>query len=119
MLSPFAAKLDGTKSGTEVMDMAVTTSGEHFLSPDNRPFSARYFRPRLRIFVEYVDGPFSHLENRWTFADTQDGSDVGFAINYEFRSRTLGLLMGAMFDSAFRKFAEAFERRADEIYGVG
>jgi coenzyme Q-binding protein COQ10 len=74
-------------------------------------------RARLRIFVEYIDGPFSHLENRWTFADTEGGSDVGFAINYEFRSRTLGLLMGAMFDSAFRKFAEAFERRADEIYG--
>jgi coenzyme Q-binding protein COQ10 len=74
-------------------------------------------RPRLRIMVEYVDGPFSHLENRWTFSDTESGSDVGFSINYEFRSRTLGLLMGAMFDSAFRKFAEAFERRADGIYG--
>ena len=38
--------------------------------------------------------------------------------NLEFRNRMLGLLMGAMFDSAFRKFAEAFERRADEIYGM-
>jgi coenzyme Q-binding protein COQ10 len=75
-------------------------------------------RPRLRILVEYVDGPFSYLENRWTFHETDGGCDVGFAINYEFRSRTLGLLMGAMFDTAFRKFAEAFERRADEVYGV-
>jgi coenzyme Q-binding protein COQ10 len=76
-------------------------------------------RPRLRILVEYVDGPFSHLENRWTFRDIEGGgSDVGFAITYDFRSRTLGLLMGAMFDSAFRKFSEAFERRADEIYDV-
>ena len=33
--------------------------------------------------------------------------------------RVLGLLMGAMFDTAFRKFAEAFERRADEVYGRG
>ena len=75
-------------------------------------------RPRLRIFVEYIDGPFSHLENRWTFVDADVVSDVGFSINYEFRNRMLGLLMGAMFDSAFRKFAEAFERRADEIYGM-
>ena len=74
-------------------------------------------RPRLRIFVEYIDGPFSHLENRWTFVDADAVSDVGFSINYEFRNRMLGLLMGAMFDSAFRKFAEAFERRADQIYG--
>ena len=80
-------------------------------------------RPRLKILVEYVDGPFSHLENRWTFrADGEPaagtGSHVDFYINYEFRSRTLGLLMGAMFDRAFRRFAEAFEERADRIYGV-
>lgn len=76
-------------------------------------------RPRLKILVEYVDGPFSHLENRWTFRDAGDGtSHVDFAISYEFRSRTLGLLMGAMFDTAFRKFAEAFEARADQVYGT-
>ena len=74
-------------------------------------------RPRLKILVEYVDGPFRHLENRWSFTTVDDGCDVGFYINYEFRSRTLGLLMGAMFERAFRKFSEAFERRADEVYG--
>ena len=74
--------------------------------------------PRLRILVEYINGPFSHLENKWTFSVRGDGEcEIGFSINYEFRSRTLGLLMGAMFDSAFRRFAEAFEARADEIYG--
>jgi coenzyme Q-binding protein COQ10 len=76
-------------------------------------------QPRLRILVEYIDGPFSHLENKWTFTDREGGGcEVGFSISYEFASRTLGLLMGAMFDTAFRKFAEAFEKRADEIYGA-
>lgn len=75
-------------------------------------------RPRLSIVVEYLDGPFSRLENRWTFRPLDDGgSEVEFFISYEFRSRTLGLLMGAMFDAAFRRFAEAFEARADEVYG--
>ena len=27
------------------------------------------------------------------------------------------MLMGAMFDTAFRKFAVAFEQRADAVYG--
>jgi coenzyme Q-binding protein COQ10 len=27
------------------------------------------------------------------------------------------MVMGTMFDRAFRMFAEAFERRADDIYG--
>ena len=74
-------------------------------------------RPRLKILVEYVDGPFSHLENRWTFRSDDPGSHVDFFIDYEFRSRTLGLLMGAMFDHAFRRFADAFEQRANQIYG--
>ncbi len=75
-------------------------------------------RPRLSIVVEYLDGPFSRLENRWTFKLLEErASEVDFYISYDFRSRTLGLLMGAMFDAAFRRFAEAFEVRADEIYG--
>jgi coenzyme Q-binding protein COQ10 len=75
-------------------------------------------RPNLQILVEYLEGPFSHLENRWTFrAAGENACEVEFFIEYEFRSRTLGLLMGAMFDAAFRRFAAAFERRADEVYG--
>jgi coenzyme Q-binding protein COQ10 len=72
----------------------------------------------LKILVEYVDGPFRYLENRWSFKPDPRGCEVGFFISYEFASRMLGLLMGAMFDKAFRKFAEAFEKRAELIYKV-
>jgi coenzyme Q-binding protein COQ10 len=71
----------------------------------------------LKILVEYVDGPFRYLENRWSFRPHDKGCEIGFFISYEFASRMLGLLMGAMFDKAFHKFAEAFEKRADAIYG--
>jgi coenzyme Q-binding protein COQ10 len=76
-------------------------------------------RPNLKVRVEYIDGPFSRLENVWTFTDDveAEGSHVGFFIDYEFKSRTLGALMGSMFDAAFRKFSAAFERRADVVYG--
>jgi coenzyme Q-binding protein COQ10 len=74
-------------------------------------------RPNLQIGVEYLDGPFSRLENRWTFRPTGEGScEVEFFISYEFRSRVLALLMGSMFDLAFRRFAAAFEQRADLVY---
>jgi coenzyme Q-binding protein COQ10 len=74
-------------------------------------------RPNLQILVEYLDGPFSRLENRWTFHSTGDHTcEVEFFISYEFKSRTLGMLMGSMFDVAFRRFATAFERRADLVY---
>jgi coenzyme Q-binding protein COQ10 len=77
-------------------------------------------RPSLQILVEYIEGPFSRLENRWSFHPTGARTcQVDFFISYEFKSRTLGLLMGAMFDLAFRRFAAAFEKRADEVYGRG
>ena len=77
-------------------------------------------RPQERtILVEYLDGPFKHLENRWTFEDAgEDACTVGFYISYEFRSKTLGSLMGVMFEKAFRKFSSAFEARADQVYGT-
>lgn len=73
----------------------------------------------LRIVAEYIDGPFRHLENRWAFKDGENGGcTVDFFITYEFKSRTLGLLMGTMFDRAFRKFTDAFEARANRVYGA-
>ena len=75
-------------------------------------------RPKLQILIEYLDGPFSRLQNRWTFHPTGEQTcEVEFFIEYEFRSRTLAMLMGAMFDTAFHKFSAAFEKRADEVYG--
>jgi coenzyme Q-binding protein COQ10 len=74
-------------------------------------------RTKLEILVEYLHGPFRHMENRWRFhAAGDEASEVEFFLSYEFKSRTLALLMGAMFDAAFRRFADAFEKRADEVY---
>ncbi|WP_011580961.1 MULTISPECIES: type II toxin-antitoxin system RatA family toxin [Chelativorans] len=70
------------------------------------------------IDVRYIDGPFRFLQNHWRFDPAgENQTDVHFFIEYEFKSRMLGILMGAMFDRAFRMFSEAFERRADQIYG--
>jgi coenzyme Q-binding protein COQ10 len=70
------------------------------------------------ILVEYLDGPFSHLENRWRFVPRASGAcDIDFYIAYSFRSRMFERLMGGLFDKAVRKYTDAFEARADEIYG--
>ncbi len=76
-------------------------------------------RPALRILAEYLDGPFRYLENVWRFEPGEAGhSRVHFSIDYEFRSWMLSKLMGGVFDRAFHKFAEAFEARADVVYGA-
>jgi coenzyme Q-binding protein COQ10 len=68
------------------------------------------------ILVEYLDGPFSHLENRWRFLPAPEGTEIDFFIDYEFRSSLLALLVGAAFDNALRRYAEAFEARARTLY---
>ena len=71
------------------------------------------------VLVEYLDGPFRHLENRWTFLPAPGGGcEIDFFIRYEFKSMMLQVLVGAMFDKAFHRFTEAFEERARHVYGM-
>ncbi|HWE20451.1 MAG TPA: type II toxin-antitoxin system RatA family toxin [Hyphomicrobiaceae bacterium] len=63
-------------------------------------------------------GPFSRLENRWQFRAAPGGCDVDFSIAYELRSAMLQMLVGALFDRAFRRYTEAFEERARAVYGA-
>lgn len=108
-------KRSGEADGVEIVIADMTVAYKII----RETFSTRVTldRPKLAILVEYLDGPFSHLENRWRFRPENDkASEVDFYIAYEFRSKMLGMVMGALFDSAFRRFAEAFEKRADLIY---
>jgi coenzyme Q-binding protein COQ10 len=106
------AKPDGTEIVVADMSVSFNLVREAFTS------RVTLDRPNLKIFVEYLQGPFSNLENRWSFEAKSDADcDVGFFLNYEFKSRMLAMLMGTMFDTAFQRFAAAFEKRADAIYG--
>jgi coenzyme Q-binding protein COQ10 len=106
-----------SQSGEGIETLVAAMSIGYKAIAENFTTRVELDRPRLRIQVEYVDGPFKYLENRWAFREAPGGSEIDFYINYEFKSFALGLVMGAVFDKAFRKFAEAFEERADEIYG--
>ena len=102
--------------GTEVVIADMTVSFK--LVRESFTSQVTLDRPNLKITVEYLKGPFSNLENRWTFEPKSDGAcDVGFYLAYEFKSRMLAMLMGTMFDTAFQRFAAAFEKRADAVYG--
>ena len=106
---------DGEGRDVIVADMTVAYKIVH------ETFTSRVTldRQKREILVEYLEGPFQRMDNRWTFNPTGDRAcDVEFFISYEFRSRTLGLLMGSVFDAAFRRFASAFEKRANQVYGA-
>jgi coenzyme Q-binding protein COQ10 len=102
--------------GTEVVIADMTVSFK--LVRETFTSKVTLDRPNLKILVAYLSGPFSNLENRWTFEPkSETDCDVGFFLSYEFKSRMLAMLMGSMFDAAFSRFAAAFEKRADQVYG--
>ena len=106
-----------TEDGREVL-VADMTVAYRFI---RETFTSRVVldREAKTIEVTYLNGPFKKMDNRWTFVPIgQSESEVCFFIHYEFRSRALGALMGTVFDRAFRRFAGAFEARADEVYGA-
>lgn len=75
-----------------------------------------------RISVEYLDGPFKHLVNRWTFHPHTDekgrkGTCIDFFVDLEFKSRTLQKLIERKFADAAEKMAASFEDRAHDLFG--
>jgi coenzyme Q-binding protein COQ10 len=106
--------------GTEVVVSDMTVSFK--LVKETFTSEVTLDRPNLNISVRYLRGPFSRMESKWSFEAKgnekgEEACDVGFFTAYEFKSRMLALLMGAMFDAAFSRFSLAFEKRADAIYG--
>src|SRR5438270_3955187 len=92
----------GQSDGTEIVVADMTVSFKLV----RESFTSRITldRPNLKILVEYLQGSFSRLENRWTFEPRGEGAcDVGFFIAYEFRCRMLAMLMCTMFEPAFSR----------------
>ena len=83
-------------------------------------FTSRVVKERpTRICVDYVEGPLKYLHNEWKFERAGDGgTNVGFAVDFAFKSRLFESLAGAMFDRALRRMTGAFEQRAVALYGA-
>ncbi|MEZ5829992.1 MAG: type II toxin-antitoxin system RatA family toxin [Dongiaceae bacterium] len=74
-------------------------------------------RPNRRIDVEYMEGPFRHLKNHWTFSATPEGAcQIDFHLEFEFSSVLLQKLIGVLFHEAVRRMVAAFEARAYQLY---
>ena len=74
-------------------------------------------RDNMEITADNITGPFRQMQNKWTFVPLDDGGcEIRFTISYEFKSRTLSVLVGGLFDKVFRRFTDAFETRANLIF---
>lgn len=65
-----------------------------------------------------VEGPFKHLNGRWTFTPLRaDACKIEFDLHYEFSSKLLEHLIGPVFSKITNNFVDAFCERAEQVYG--
>jgi coenzyme Q-binding protein COQ10 len=69
------------------------------------------------IRVEYENGPFKYLHNRWDFTPHPNGCLVDFFVDFEFRNIILQKAIGAVFTEAVQRMVNAFLKRAEAVYG--
>jgi coenzyme Q-binding protein COQ10 len=71
----------------------------------------------MEIHVEYAEGPFKYLTNKWAFLPHEQGCEIDFYVDFEFNSRILQTVIESLFTEAVKKMVSAFESRADALYG--
>lgn len=81
-------------------------------------FTSRVEKRRPEFLqVHYVDGPMRDLDNVWHFRPVPEGCEIDFCVDFTFKNRVFEAMAGQYFDRAFRKMMNAFEQRADALYG--
>jgi coenzyme Q-binding protein COQ10 len=82
-------------------------------------FTSRVIKTRpSSIHVDYLDGPLKYLKNDWRFEAAPGGCQIDFSVDFAFRNRVFEAIAGQVFDQALRRMINAFEKRAQELYGA-
>jgi len=68
------------------------------------------------IFVTNLDGPLKHLENIWNFKQEKNNTEVSFEVDFELKNEFLNIVMAKSFQFALDKIAEAFQKRAENLF---
>ena len=101
--------------GDTVEIIADLTIGKSFFKETYKSF-VTYNKSIDTIYVTNMEGPLKHLENKWFFKDLGDSSEVEFQIDFELKNKILNLLMNKSFDLGLIKIADAFQKRAEELF---
>ncbi len=103
------------KGESEILDADLVISFKVF----REKFGSRVtlWENMHKIDTEYLDGPFKYMQSNWSFSDTDEGCDVEFFVDFEFKNAILQRIIGVVFNEAMQRIVRAFETRAAELYG--
>ena len=101
--------------GDKIEITADLTIGKSFFNETYKSFVI-YEKSSDSIFVTNIEGPLKHLENKWFFKRVDNNSEVDFHIDFELKNKVLNTLMSKSFNIGLKKIADAFEKRAIELF---
>ena len=83
---------------------------------DTYKSDVKYDKKNDSIFVTNIDGPLNHLENRWTFEQQNQNTEISFDINFEIENKFLNIIMEKSFQFGLNKIADSFQNRANDLF---
>ena len=106
---------DKIDKGDTIEIKADLTIGKSFFKDTYKSFVI-YNKSEDSIHVTNINGPLKHLENEWFFRQDGDSSEVEFHVDFELKNKILNVLMIKSFDLGLKKIADAFEKRAIQLF---
>jgi len=83
---------------------------------DTYKSDVKYNKKEDSIFVTNLDGPLKHLENTWHFKEKNNVTEISFEVDFELKNEFLNIVMTKSFQFALDKIADAFQKRAEELF---
>ena len=83
---------------------------------DTYKSDVKFNKKNNSIYVTNIDGPLKHLDNKWKFEDHIEGTEIYFDVNFEIKNKFLNILMTTSFQYGLDKIADAFQKRANQLF---
>ena len=103
------------KEDNQILIIADLTIGKGPFK-DTYKSDVKFDKENSTINVTNIDGPLNHLENNWIFNETKGGTEISFDIDFEIENKFLNVLMSKSFEFGLNKIADAFQKRAKDLY---
>ena len=103
------------KEGNQTLIIADLTIGKGPFK-DTYKSDVKFNNEDSTINVTNIGGPLNHLENNWSFTETIGGTEISFDIDFEIENKFLNVLMSKSFKFGLNKIADAFQKRAEDLY---
>ena len=84
---------------------------------DTYKSDVKFNKKKDSIYVTNLDGPLKHLENKWKFKEKNKKTEVSFEVDFELKNDFLNIVITKSFQFALDKIADAFQKRAEELFG--